>query len=268
MSFCRAPRWALVTVLLLAGSTLGRAQELDVVYVPTPQSVVERMLEIAKVGPADYVIDLGSGDGRIAVTAGRRGARALGVDLNPDRIAEARANAERNGVADRVTFRQQNLFETDISSATVLTLYLLPELNLRLRPRILALKPGTRVVSHAFSMGDWKADHFELAGRDIYFWVVPARVEGQWQVTGDSGRFTVALKQRYQTIEGTAQIGGRTLALRNPKLDGATIEFTIESEGKPTTYRGRVDGGTIQGLAGGEAKDGAEPATAWQARRG
>ena len=176
-------------------------------YVPTPQVVVERMLEIAKVGPDDYVIDLGSGDGRIVVTAAKKfGARGFGVDLNPTRIDEANENARKAGVTDKVAFYQRDLFETDLDQASVITMYLLPRVNLELRPKILDLKPGTRIVSHDFSMDDWKPDlHEELEAKDkyggsggrsdIYFWIVPAKVAGTWQsqlqVRGTSDRVRV-----------------------------------------------------------------------------
>lgn len=154
-------------------------RQLDVPYVPTPQLVVERMLEIAKVDRQDLVYDLGSGDGRLVITAAQKyGARGVGIDINPRRIQEAKANAKEAGVTDLVEFRQQDLFETDLSNATVVTLYLLPAVNLKLRPKLLKeLKPGTRIVSHAFDMGDWKPQKVERAsGRTIYYWVVPEQV--------------------------------------------------------------------------------------------
>jgi Methyltransferase domain len=171
---------ALLVGLLAANPALAQTDAkpltLDVPYVPTPQRVVDKMLEAAKVRKGDYLIDLGSGDGRIPITAARRfGIRAMGVDLNPERISEAKANAAKAGVSDRVTFVQANIFSTDFSKATVLTLYLLPEVNLKLRPRILAeLRPGTRVVSHDFHMGDWKPRRMVRIGDDVvYLWIVP-----------------------------------------------------------------------------------------------
>lgn len=150
----------------------------DVVYVPTPQAVVDGMLAMAKVGKNDVLYDLGSGDGRIPITAARKfGTRGTGIDINPDRIAEANANAQKAGVTKLVNFRNEDLFEIDFSDATVVTLYLLPSLNLKLRPKLLSsLKPGTRIVSHAFDMGDWKPDRqAEFAGRTVYMWTVPKR---------------------------------------------------------------------------------------------
>lgn len=147
----------------------------DVIFVPTPQEVVDAMLEVAKVGPDDVLYDLGSGNGIIPVTAARdRGARGVGIDIDPERIAEANANARRNNVTDKVKFVQGDLFEQDLSEATVISLYLLPSLNLKLRPKLLALKPGTRIVSHAFDMGDWQPDKtIDVNGRTVYFWTVP-----------------------------------------------------------------------------------------------
>ncbi|NHC34678.1 SAM-dependent methyltransferase [Scytonema millei] len=154
-------------------------RQLDVPYVPTPQPVVERMLEIAKVNRHDVVYDLGSGDGRLVITAARKyGARGVGIDINPRRIQEANTNAKEAGVTDLVEFRQQDLFQTDLSSATVVTLYLLPRINLKLRPKLLQeLKPGTRIVSHNYDMGDWKPERVEqINGSTIYLWTVPEKV--------------------------------------------------------------------------------------------
>jgi len=166
----------LLAVVLVACAAVARAQHPDVIYVPTPQAVVDRMLELAKVGKGDVLYDLGSGDGRIPVTAAKRfGIRAVGIDIDPERIREANENAQKNGVTQLVQFRQEDLFTTNFSEATVVTLYLLPDLNLKLRPRLLAeLKPGTRIVSHQFDMGKWKPDRtVELGGRTIYLWTVP-----------------------------------------------------------------------------------------------
>jgi SAM-dependent methyltransferase len=223
------------------------AQNLDVVFVPTPRETVDRMIEVADVGSADFVIDLGSGDGRIAIAAGRRGARALGVDLDPARIRDAQLSAQRAGVGDRVTFRQQNLFETDLSAATVLTMYLLPSINVKLRPKILALRPGTRVVSHDFTMGDWKSDLTETTNWRIHFWIVPARVAGRWQVRSGDRVFNLTIDQRYQEFQGSANADGQTVALRNTKLRGANIEFTIDLGGRAATLRGVVNGDRMQG---------------------
>ena len=169
----------LVTAILLATLVHSAgAQQPDVVFVPTPQEVVDRMLEMAKVGKGDVLYDLGSGDGRIPVTAAKRfGIRAVGIDIDPRRIAEANENARKNGVANLVQFKREDLFKTKFGDATVVTLYLLPDLNVKLRPRLLAeLKPGTRIVSHQFDMGTWKPEQkVELNGRTIYLWTIPER---------------------------------------------------------------------------------------------
>lgn len=162
-----------------APTTQPQQRQPDVPYVPTPQPVVDRMLAIAKVNKNDVLYDLGSGDGRIVITAAQKyGTRGVGIDINPERIEEAKANAQKAGVTDLVEFRQQDLFETDLSNATVVTLYLLPSINLKLRPTLLKeLKPGTRIVSHAFDMGDWKPERVEqVEGRTIYYWVVPKNI--------------------------------------------------------------------------------------------
>lgn len=176
--------------LMLAGVLAEHAvsRKLDVPYVPTPQPVVEKMLELADVKSGDFLIDLGSGDGRIPITAAKKhGVNALGVDLNPERVEEARANAKRENVADKVEFREQNLFETDLGKATVITMYLLNDVNMKLRPKLMNLKPGTRIVSHSFDLGDWKPDRTEqVDGRTIHMWTVgrsrqanPAKAAGQ-----------------------------------------------------------------------------------------
>ena len=169
---------ALAAAIVLAAPAAAREQQPDVIFVPTPYEVVDEMLRLARVRKGDVLYDLGSGDGRIPVTAAKRfGVRAVGIDIDPQRIKEANENAHKNGVARLVTFRQEDLFKTDFKEASVVTLYLLPDLNVRLRPRLLAeLKPGTRIVSHQFDMGSWKPEKkVELNGRLIYLWTVPAR---------------------------------------------------------------------------------------------
>ncbi len=252
---------------LLFGGTARAADEPSVPYVPTPQAVVERMLAMAKVTAQDYLIDLGSGDGRIVVTAAKKyGTRGFGVDLNPVRISEANDNARKMGVTDKVAFYQRNLFETDLSNATVITMYLLPRINLQLRPQLLELKPGTRLVSHDFDMGDWKADasvrmeagdKFSGAGgdSDVYFWVVPAKVVGGWRsqfpVSGKPQTYEFSLEQKYQVVSGSARVNGRSVKIENAKLRGAELafSFTAEVNGAPVKHEfsGRVDGGRITG---------------------
>lgn len=238
---------ALTTAVLIAisdGALAQRAERppLDVPYVPTPPEVVERMLDMASVTASDFVIDLGSGDGRIAIAAARRGARALGIDIDPVRVREAQDNARRAGVQERVHFRQQNLFETKISDATVLTMYLLTKVNLDLRPRILEeLKPGTRVVSHAFDMGNWKPDvHAELGHRNVFMWIVPARAAGRWRIEAGGRTFDLAIDQEYQYLTGSGmETGGKRIDVEKGWLHGTSITLML-SDG--TRLDGRVDG--------------------------
>lgn len=212
-----------------------RQRELEVPYVPTPPELVEKMLDLADVGDTDYLIDLGCGDGRIPIAAGLRGARALGVDLDTIRLQQASVGARRAGVQGRVSFRRADLFETPIFQASVIALYLLPGINLRLRPRLLTELPaGARIVSHAFDMGDWEPDaRDELDSRRIFLWHVPAVAGGSWQgVAIHAGAIQLELEQRYQQVAGTLSVGGRaqpvTGRLRGRQLslrgdDGATL---------------------------------------------
>src|SRR5262245_15002476 len=246
------PLLAPLTAVVVVGATAAIAQQqprLDVPYVPTPQEVVDRMLQLGKARTGEFHIDLGSGDGRIAVTsAAKHGARSLGVDLNPVRIEEARANAKKAGVSDRATFELKNLFQTDIGKADIVTMYLLPSVNIDLRPKILSdMWPGTRIVSHAFDMGDWTADHREsVIGRTIFLWVVPARVQGRWTIEG-SHKMTVDIKQTYQQISGTVDIGGKSVPLRDASLNGAEIGFAVDIDGQAYRLQGIVNGDRIDG---------------------
>jgi SAM-dependent methyltransferase len=203
----------LTFLLLIVLSTSDRPtfpKSLDVPYVPTPTEVVQTMLDMAKVKRGDTVYDLGSGDGRVVVTAARKyGARGLGVDLDPQRIAEARANARRNAVTDRVEFRQGDLFGVDLRKASVLTMYLLPEVNMKLRPRLIEqLRPGTRVVSHNYNLGDWQPDAIRNVGEDhiVYLWIVPARVSGNWRwelpLPAGAQQYSLDVDQHFQQVRG------------------------------------------------------------------
>jgi SAM-dependent methyltransferase len=227
----------------------------DVIWVPTPQALVDRMLQMAGTKPTDYVIDLGSGDGRTVITAAKKfGARATGIEYNPDMVELAKRNAEKEGVADKVQFMKADIFQTDFSKATVLTLYLLPSLNVKLRPTILDLKPGTRVVSHAFTMDDWQADQVDSAdGRTAYMWIVPAKVAGTWKldVTGSPARsYETTFTQQYQNVGGSAKAGGRNVQFGNGKLRGDTITFSITDENNTRRdFTGRVNGERIEGTA-------------------
>jgi len=261
--------WLGAAAMLMAGAaaTAVCAAELTVPYVPTPMDVVDAMLKIAKVSGKDYLIDLGSGDGRIVINAAKKyGTRGFGVDLNPVRIDEANANARQAGVTGKVAFYQRDLFDTDLSDATVITMYLLPRVNIELRPRLLALKPGTRIVSHDFSMDDWKPDeHIKMDVKqkyganggvsDIYFWIIPARVAATWQwqlpVSGKNRNYEMTLTQKYQMFTGDVRIDGQAVRLQNPVLQGDQINFvfTVDVDGTPLKheFNGRVDGDTITG---------------------
>lgn len=225
----------------------------DVVWVPTPEQLVERMLNMAKVTKNDFVIDLGSGDGRIAIAAGKRGARAMGIEYNPDMVELSNRNAQAAGVADRVKFVKADIFESDFGQATVITMYLLPHLNLQLRPKILAMKPGTRVTSHAFTMEEWKPDETAtIEFRDAYLWIVPARVNGRWRVQQVAGSGMEAIEldlvQKFQFFEGKAKLGGRTVDVLDGKLSGERITFTlVDGNGARRNYSGTVSGDRIEG---------------------
>jgi precorrin-6B methylase 2 len=236
-----------VVVAGLAGLTYGQVR-LDVPYVPTPQEVVDRMLDLAKLTKNDFHIDLGSGDGRIVVTAAKRGARSLGVDINPTRIAEANENARKADVTDRVSFVQGNLFEQKLGDADVLTMYLLQTVNIQLRPKILAeLRPGSRVVSHAFSMNEWEADqHVNVNGRNIFLWIVPAKIDGDWRAESGARKFTLTLKQAFQKVTGTATVDGQPSPVTG-RLTGERIELSVDLGGGVTTLRGDVKNGAITG---------------------
>ena len=258
-------RFALAAAALFLSISSAVAQRPEVVFEPTPEETVARMLNLARVGGGDFVIDLGSGDGRIPIAAGRNGARALGVELDDKLIEKARASAQSAGVASRVTFRKEDLFRTPLDEATVVTLYLLPEMNVRLRPRLLGLRPGTRIVSHQFPMGDWRPDTVDDNGGRIYLWIVPANVAGRWAVTAGNQKFTIELRQQYQEISGVATIGAATQSLQEARLRGSTIEFSLEVDGRATRFRGTVAGNGIQGTGGGFGFE--QTAGAWQASR-
>jgi hypothetical protein len=229
----------------------------DVIWVPTPQALVDRMLQITGVTAKDYVVDLGSGDGRTVITAAKKlGARALGIEYNPDMVELSKRNAAKEGVSGRATFMKADIFETDFSDATVVTMYLLPQLNLKLRPKIAAMKPGTRVVSHAFSMEDWQPDQIEsVEGRTAYLWIVPAKVEGtwRWEIASSGPRsYELMLRQHFQMVEGLVKADNKTGQVRNIKLRGDQISFSImEFAGVETIIRrdfaGRVNGSSIEG---------------------
>jgi len=256
----------------------------DVPYVPTPMEVVRTLLTLANVGRNDFVIDLGSGDGRIVITAAKEyGARGFGVDLNPKLVELSQKYAIAEGVTAQTDFFVQDIFKTDLRNATVVTMYLLPEVNLDLRPKLLnELKPGTRIVSHDFHMGTWLPDKMILLDipKDyqddtiLYLWTVPAKVTGKWHwrlyLRGEDQIFNLALDQNFQHINGTAYKHGQRLQILNPILDGDRIQFTLVSEADERMirqdYTGRVQGNVINGtvqLSGTVEKTILE----WQAKR-
>jgi hypothetical protein len=219
----------------------------DVIWVPTCQVLVDQMLNMAKVTPQDHLIDLGSGDGRLVITAAKRGTRALGIEYNPDMVELSKRNAAKEGVSDKAQFIKADIFESDFSQATVITMFLLESINLRLRPQILNLRSGTRIVSNTFTMGEWKADQtFDVDDKKncsdystAYLWIVPAKVVGVWNLP--QGELT--LKQTFQTFSGTLKSGVNRLPVTNGKLDGDLISFSVGN----VRYTGRVSGSTMEG---------------------
>ena len=256
----RVTTLALSTAAFIALSAVALAQEaarpaLDVPYVPTPPEIVDKMLDMAAVKAGDYVIDLGCGDGRIAIAAAKRGAKALGVDIDPARIQDANDNAGREGMIGKVSFRRQNLFETEIHEASVITMYLLTSINLKLRPRLLDLKPGTRIVSHAFELGEWRPDEIAKIGfRHAFLWIVPARAAGRWKVQTENEAFELAFEQSFQQLSGQAYFGGKVIAAYG-KLRGSEIEVRLVDG---LTLRGRIDGDRIAST---------QDSPSWQASR-
>ena len=243
--------------LLFACSTLALAQATkqapfeptvgqegkDVVWVPTPQALVDKMLDMAKVTSKDYVMDLGSGDGRTVITAAKRGAHATGIEYNPEMVRLSQANAKKEGVADRAEFRKADLFQTDLSKATVITMFLLPDINLKLRPKLLKLKPGTRVVSNTFTMGDWKPDqtgspdNCDGSWCTALLWIIPAQVAGAYKTPQGE----VTLKQHFQMLSGTMRAGGKTVPVEG-KVTGEEISLKAGDK----EYHGRLKGRTLE----------------------
>jgi len=222
----------------------------DVIWVPTPDDVVNRMLTMAQVTPADFVIDLGSGDGKIAIAAARSfGAGALGIEYNPDMVKLSQENARAAGVAEKASFRRADIFATDFTRASVVTMYLLPALNLKLRPQLLSMRPGTRVVSHSFTMEDWEADEISsVDGRRAYFWVVPVNVAGKWALELPSQKSELDFEQKFQKIQGTVALGPVHAGLREPRLRGTDIYFSfIDAAGLHRDFAGRISGGRMEG---------------------
>jgi len=251
----RLARTACFTAVALAASAI-QAQErpsLDVPYIKTPEAVVDRMLELGEVGPDDYLIDLGSGDGRIPIAAAvKHGTRGLGVDLDPERTKEARELADAAGVSDRLEFRTENLFDTDLSKATVISMYLFPEINLRLRPLLQKLKPGTRIVSHAFHMDEWTPERHDVVdGRDVFLWRVPGQVDGLWRVTVPGHRdFVLRVWQQLDRVQATAiTVDEHSIPAMETSVAGPELRFTLNTVDGRHTYTGTVEGGRITGTS-------------------
>ncbi|HKW39449.1 MAG TPA: class I SAM-dependent methyltransferase [Burkholderiales bacterium] len=256
---------SVVSAALLAAAGAAHAQKSDfkpyvgqqgkdVVWVPTPDEVVDRMLTMAQTKPDDYVIDLGAGDGKIAIAAAKKfGARSMGVEYNPEMVAYAQKNVQAAGVSGKAQIVHGDIFATDFTQATVLTMYLLPSLNMKLRSQILALRPGTRVVTHAFNMEDWEPDESsDVDGRRVYFWVVPANVAGRWAMeatsNGATEKVSLNFEQKFQRIEGAAYLGPVIAGLREPRLSGFTIGFAyVDGRGVRRDFSGRVTGTTMEG---------------------
>ena len=230
----------------------------DVIWVPTSQALIDKMLDVARLRPNDFLIDLGSGDGRTVITAAKRGAKALGIEYNPDMVELSQRNAKNEGVSERAQFVKADIFDSDFSNATVITMFLLTEINLKLRPKLLELKPGTRIVSNTFTMGAWTADHIVVAEQDCehycvaHFWIVPAKVAGRWQLT----RGEMELHQSFQIISGTLKTESGVVEIANGRLEGTRIDFSAGD----TEYVGLVSGDRIDGVfrsPSGEGKWGA-----------
>ena len=276
--FVHARRFSLLLLLLLLsmGSSFALAQPAkkeyepqvgqsgkDVVWVPSPQALVDRMLEMAKLTPSDIHYDLGSGDGRTVITAAKRGTRAYGIEYNPELVELARRAAQKEGVADKATFKHGDIFAassvSDYAQASVITLFLLPDLNVKLRPTLLNMKPGTRVVSNSFTMGDWKEDEKISAGGECtswctaYLWIIPAKVGGTWKTS----RGDLTLKQEFQMLTGALARGNVTGVVSEGKMNGDQIMFTAAG----TQYSGRITGNSIAGTYKGSDGSGNWTAT-------
>lgn len=280
-SFVRLAGTAAVAVAVLASAgacaqtqpktefqpQVGQAGK-DVIWVPTPEALVDRMLTMAQVKPNDVVVDLGAGDGRIAIAAAKKfGAKSMGIEYNPDMVALSKKNAAKEGVGDKVEFVRGDIFETDFSKATVVTMYLLPTLNAKLRPKILDMKPGTRVTSHQFDMEDWEPDELDtFEGRRAYLWIVPAKVQGTWKLQYPAGagatnlrELVLTLEQRYQVLKGNVKLGEVNAGIREPALRGDNVRFAfVDAAGVRHEFTGKVSGsamdGTVRVEGGGEGR--------------
>lgn len=261
----RLAQFAFVAAAAPAAAQSWAWDDGTVPFVVTPEEIVERMLRVAEIGPGDRLLDLGSGDGRIVIRAAQKyGARGTGIDIDPSLIARSRANAAAAGVTDRTSFVAQDLFDTDLTQASVITMYLLPEFNLKLRARLLALAPGTRVVSHDWDMGDWAPDEsIELrtpekaVGRDgrsrVFLWLVPADARGRWvgEIAAHGGLWDFSFDQKYQQIDAKARVQGHEMVVGGTRLRGREIKLVVTGvvDGRPWNqmFRGEIDGDTVRG---------------------
>lgn len=275
----RIPAFAAILVVALGA---GLFSQYDVPFVPTPHEVVAEMLRMVDLKESDILYDLGCGDGRIVIAAVKQYGvkKATGIDIDPERIAESRANAKSAGVSDKVRFIQQDLFEADFSDATVVTLYLLTSVNLRLRPKLLSdLQPGTRVVSHYFEMGDWEPENSSRVSatyddHGVYFWIIPANITGvwDWTMTGpsESEKITMDVKQRFQQFWGKAEAAGAEFTLMDTRLKGADVEFVLKRDTQDgvslLTLKGVADGDVIEGTVS-VSKTGEASRQPWKAVR-
>jgi len=271
MPLCRRSS-VLLFVLTLAAGTSAVAQQAqpfkpevgqggkDVVWVPTPQALVDKMLDMAKLTPQDFLVDLGSGDGRTVITAAKRGARALGIEFNPDMVELSIASALKEGVSERAKFMKADIFESDFTQATVVTMFLLPGINMKLRPKLLDMKPGTRIVTNSFTMEDWQADESATVEDGCttwctaYLWIVPAKVAGTWKLA--SGE--LVLNQEFQSLGGTFTSNGKSMTVSDAKMRGDQITFTAGG----AAYTGRVKGDRMDGTVSINGK-----AVPWSAAR-
>jgi len=268
--------------LVLLGQLYLQEKPLDVPYVPSKPEVVSAMLRMAKVTKNDFLYDLGCGDGRIVITAAQLyGTKGVGVDIDPERIKESQENAAKANVGHLVKFMEQDLFKADFHEATVVSLYLLTSVNLRLRPILLAqLRPGTRLVSHNYGMDTWKPDNSEVVmvndiSHNVYFWVVPANVSGAWEGSWTEGSkktaFGLELDQHFQWPSGTLEIGGAEMTLSDMSLVGDKFEFTAQADeaakGPTLLFSGRAAGNELQGTVAIKAPNGRNSKGTWKAKR-
>ena len=267
---------AAVVACSLPAQAAREPPSLDVPFVPTPMVVVDEMLRLAEVGPGDVVMDLGSGDGRTVIAAARKfGARAVGVELDQHLLMQSEESARQAGVEARVKFIGQDLFKTDLSAATVITMYLYPSVNIKLRPRLLELRPGTRIVSHDYDLGEWRPDRTSTIRKDVFLWIVPARVAGRWQVRlalpPVERLIELDFEQRFQEVSGHARVNGLPAPVWEAKLAGTELRFVVIDTTDPNEeaglyFEGRVAGGTIEGRVS-RGVGNARAATQWRAVR-